>query len=103
MNPDRWTDIVAMVKEKFPVITEGTERPEEGPGQIEFIEFTGPLGTMRCEFGTRPKVSDKRGMGGHGVGRAVHYHYSDSETTTSFHVYRHVNGAWEEIDATMFT
>ena len=103
MTEDRWKDIRALVKERFRLIEEGEEQLEDSPGQIQFVEFEGPLGTMRCEFIVRPKVLDKRGMGGHGVGRKVHYHYSDTETSSTFHVYKHVNGAWEEIDASIFT
>ena len=102
MTIERWQDIQSLVKEKFKLINEGAEQLEEGPGSLEFMEFEGPLGTMRCEFIVRPKVLDQRGMGGHGVGRKIHTHYSADETTSSFHVFKLVNGDWEEIEAEMF-
>lgn len=104
MTHDRWLDTLAKIKDTFPILAEGTEPREEGPGQVEFVEFNGPTGHMRLEFITHPVVIGKKAIGGKkvGAGSKVAYQYSDTDEVTTFAAWKKVNGLWEEMDSTMF-
>lgn len=105
MTRDRWLDIKATIKDKFTILEEGTEAREEGPGQIEFIEFDGPLGRLRCEYESHPKIIGKRALGGHkvGVGGRMKYEYDPHEETATFTVWKFTNGDWEELQGDLFS
>ncbi len=105
MTRERWDEFVGRVKDKFTVITQGTEPRDEGePGGIEFLEFESPLGVIRCEYEWHPKIIGKRALGGHkvGVGGRVKYEYDPHETTGQLTVLQAAGDEWQEIDAGMF-
>lgn len=103
MTEEKWKDTVYNIKENFEVSLEATEDlPEEmGPGSMEVIEFTGPMGKIRLEFLTQPLVLDKRSIGSRRIGSeaVVEYKYSDTEKVHKFKAYKlDVNSnEWEEI------
>lgn len=104
MTKDRWVDIVATVSERFTIKNKGKVPVEDGPGTIEFIEFTSPVGEVRLEFSSHPRVVGKKAFGGRRVGTAtsVAYEFDPKEEVHEMVAYRQVNGQWEEIDATSF-
>ena len=94
MAPERWKEIIDNIQEKFEVIELGEEKlEEEGGAEIEYIEFTGPLGKMRLEYITRPLVLDKKTTYSRRIGSEtqVDYVYSDSEKSHKLMVYK-----WDE-------
>lgn len=104
MTKERWDDLVATIRDRFPVEKFGQEKLEEGPGTADFIEFTSPAGKMRLELVTKPVVLGKHTFGGRKVGTAtgVSYDYSPDEFNHSLHAYQWLNGDWNEIDAKAF-
>lgn len=104
MTKDRWLDIEATIRDRFPVEQRGQEPLEEGPGTIDFIEFTSPAGKIRLELVTKPVVLGKHTFGGRKMGTAtgVSYDYSSDEFNHTLHAYQWLNGEWDEIDAKAF-
>ena len=97
MTDERWQDILGQIKDKFEVIDHRTQDlPEDaGPGSVEIIEFTGPLGKMKLERTTQPLVIDKKTIGSRRIGSQtkVDYIYSETEKVHKFKAYR-----WSEDD-----
>jgi hypothetical protein len=93
MDDEKWQDIIGRIKDDFEVIENGTKDLEQGPGNVEYIIFNGPLGKMKLERTTRPLVLDKKGLGSRRIGSqsSVEYIYSDTEKTHSFKAFK-----WEE-------
>lgn len=104
MTKERWDDLIATIKDSYPVTNEGHERLDGRPGEREFIEFDGPIGKVRLELLTTPVITGSKGMGGHKVGAAtsIRYEYSQEEKAVKFLAYRLVDGEWHEIDARSF-
>lgn len=100
MTHDRWLDTKAMIADKFSVTNQGQERLEDGPGTMEFMEFTTPAGEIRLEYELRPRITGKHALGGHkvGVGSRVAYEYSPDETVGHLTVLRKINNLWQELD-----
>lgn len=104
MTPERWADLIGQTKDKIPDCKSGREPYPDGPGEIEYLEFTSPAGEFRLEYITRPLVTGKKTSGGRrvGVATAVQYEYSDTEQTHSFRAHRRNGAVWQEIDASSF-
>lgn len=104
MTKEKWLDIKSLVDENFGIADQGQGAlPEEqGPGELEYIEFKGPMGKMRLEFITRPLVLDKKTQYSRRIGSEtkVEYVYSETEKTYTFNAYKwdEATGEWEEID-----
>lgn len=92
MTDEKWKDIIAKIKDGFEVVDHRTQDlPEEvGSGEVEIIEFVGPLGLMKLERTTQPLVIDKKTIGSRriGSGTTVEYVYSDTEKVHKFNAYR---------------
>lgn len=58
MTEERWEQIKELIKKKFKVISETKSKEEDK--EIETIEFLGPLGKMKLEWITKPKVLETR-------------------------------------------
>ncbi len=107
MRKEKWQDILANVKDKFEVETEGEERlEEEGGVDIEYIEFKGPLGRMRLEFIIKPVVLDKKTTYSRRIGSEtkVDYIYSDTEKVEKLMAYKwdEDKEEWVEMEAGAF-
>ena len=104
-----------MVEEKFPPAELSESKIEIGEdehnnpvkGKIEQLKFTGPLGKMKLERTTKPRVIDKQTLHSNraGSGVRVNYVYSKDETSQFMKAYKwnEENEEWEEIDAGTFT
>ncbi len=104
MTRERWLDLIGTIQDRFTVNERGEQPLDEEPGRLEFIEFTGPVGEIRLEFVTRPRIIGKKAMGGRRVGTAasVSYEYSPDEEVSELTALRKVNGEWQEIEASSF-
>ncbi|MBU1164176.1 hypothetical protein KKA15_01265 [Patescibacteria group bacterium] len=93
MTDEKWLDIKAKIQDNFELLDERIEiLPEErGKGEVEIIEFTGPLGKMRLERTTQPLVIDKKTIGSRRIGSdtQVEYIYSDTEKVHKFKAYQY--------------
>lgn len=100
MTPERWLDTKAMILDRFGVTAQGQERLEDGPGTVEWLEFTTPAGAMRFEYELRPRITGKHAVGGHkvGVGARVAYEYSPDEHVGHLTVLKNAHGLWQEVD-----
>ncbi len=107
MTPEKWTNTVNNIKDKFPVKNEGElSIDEEGGIEIKFIEFDGPIGRMRLEFVSRPVIIDKKTNFSKRIGSEtqVTYVYSNEERSHKLIAYKwnDYENDWEEIEAGTF-
>ncbi len=106
MHLDKWQEIKEKVLNDFEVHDQGNEKNEERLEDIEYLEFIGPMGRMRLEWISRPKVLDKKTQYSRRIGGdvSVDYVYSENEITYTFKVYKwsDVRDDWQEISARGF-
>lgn len=98
MNPNKWQEIVFKIEEKFGIDSRRTEdfivaeqhSGEKIIGQKEIIEFKGPLGKIRLEKISQPKVIDKKVLSSKRIGgrAAVDYVYSDEDKSEFIKIYK---------------
>ena len=103
MNDDRWQDIILKIKENFGIDEQRTEdlAEEKGLGEVEVVEFTGPLGKMKLERTTQPLVIDRKSIGSKRIGsdKVIKYTYSDTEKIHRFKAFKwdDAQDDWEEM------
>lgn len=106
MNLEKWLDIKSIAKDKFEVLSETEEEGEDGVGTVQLFEFEGPLGRMKLEFISKPRILDKKTTYSNRIGSEmkVNYVYSEDEVVHQLHAYKwnEVANDWEEIDAAAF-
>ena len=69
-------------------------------GQREIVEFKSPLGQIKLEKSSRPKVVDKKVLHTKRIGGriTVDFVYSDKEKIVELKIYKKsTNGEWKEI------
>ncbi|MFH0840961.1 MAG: hypothetical protein V1865_03225 [bacterium] len=96
MHLDKWKETLDLIKEKFEVEDEGVlESDEHGGTTIEYIIFTGPIGKMKMEFISKPKVLEKNTTYSNRIGSdvTIDYVYSETEKSTQLLISR-----WSEAD-----
>lgn len=103
MTKEKWERIKGQVKDSFGVTSERKEPlGEDRPGEVEILEFNGPLGKMKLELATHPVVLDKKGMGSKRIGShtTVEYIYSKDEFVHTFKAYKwdEAQDDWVEIE-----
>lgn len=102
MTPERWEGIVSLIKEKFDIEDSGTYELDPGPGEVEYYDFRGPMGLMRVEWVTKPKMLGKHVIASKRIGSMATEKivYSDDEEVNFFRAYRYNNERqdWEEIE-----
>lgn len=108
MNPNKWEQLIFLAEEKFGIdkqysqdfVVSESSRGEKVMGKKEIVEFEGPLGKMRLEKTTRPRVIDKKVLSHKriGSGVAVDYIYSDDEPVVELKIRKESSdGEWEEV------
>ena len=107
MTPEKWTDTVSNIKDKFEVIdNDEIELEDEGGINIKYIEFQGPMGKMRLEFITKPVIMDKKTNYSKRIGSETHveYVYSEDDYSHQFIAYKwdEEREDWLEMDGSMF-
>lgn len=109
MNPKTWEKLVFLAEEKFGIDKREEEEIEVGEhsdgskvmGKKEIIEFTSPLGKIKVEKTSRPKVIDKKVLHTKRIGGkvAIDYVYSPTEKTEEVKIYsQNQEGEWQEIN-----
>ncbi len=107
MTEDRWKETRGKIKDNFKFLDEGAEHiDDEGGIDIEFIEFSGPMGKMRLEYVTKPMILDRKTTYSRRIGSDVDikYIYSEDEKSHILIVYKwdESNDSWNEMDAANF-
>ncbi|PIT90257.1 MAG: hypothetical protein COU22_03180 [Candidatus Komeilibacteria bacterium CG10_big_fil_rev_8_21_14_0_10_41_13] len=107
MNIDQWEQLKNKVLKENEVLDHYEDRDEDRREDIEVIEFISPLGRMKLEWLTRPKVLDKKTSYSNRVGSQVSVDivYSEDEITRTLKVYNwdDENEDWQEMDASAFS
>lgn len=100
MTDEKWLQISAMIESKFTVEEHGEE--ELSPGRSEFYIFESPLGRLKLERITRPKLLDRKvhtskRIGGASAEERV---YSEDEEVKFMKAYRWNEDvlAWSDFD-----
>lgn len=109
MTQERWDNLIEMIGAKFGIDEKRKEELNLGEdthkkpvkGEVEIIEFQGPLGKMKLERTTKPLVLDKKTQYTRRIGSQtkVDYVYSETEKTSSLKVYQWDGNEWKEIKA----
>jgi hypothetical protein len=105
MHPDKWLETKEKIKSTMQILDERTETDEENHEVREIIELIGPLGKMKLEWITRPKLLDKKTSFSRRIGSEtkVDYVYSEDEFVHNLKVYKEdFEGQWEEIKSGPF-
>ncbi len=100
MTEDRWEQITSMIKKNFEI--EEHDKEDLDPGESEYYVFEGPMGKMRIELNTRPKMLDRKVHGSTRIGGESNEEiiYSDTETVSFMNAYKwdEIEDDWMEID-----
>lgn len=103
MHPDKWPEIKEKIKSSFVVAAERLEKDEERSEQTEILEFQGPLGKMKVEWISRPKVLNTKTHYSNRIGSNVQvdYIYSPDELTHTLKVYQwdEARGDWQKVES----
>ncbi len=107
MNDERWGDLLDNLEERFGEIGKTSEHRahEDDVGNktdelVERVEFNSPLGHLRIERVSRPKVLDRKAHYHKGAGVAkVEYVTSETEKSHKLNVYKKDEaGEWQPLD-----
>jgi len=108
MTDKKWEKLIYEVEEKFGIldrfqedfVVDETTRGGEIYGKKDIVLFKGPIGKIKLERETRPRVVDKKVLHTRRIGGrvAMDYVYSNEDTVTQLKVYKeNEEGEWEEI------
>ena len=109
VSPSKWENLIFMAEEKFGIDKKYAEDFEVTElssgkkimGQRQGVEFKSPLGKIKLEKISRPKVVDKKVLHTKRIGgrTAVDFVYSDEEKVVELKIYRRdENDQWIEIN-----
>lgn len=109
MNVGKWENLIFLAEEKFGLDKRYQEdfevselsSGEKIMGQREVVEFKSPLGRIKMEKTSRPKVIDKKVLHTKRIGgkTAVDFVYSSEEKVEELRIYKeNEEGKWEEIN-----
>ena len=108
VSPNKWENLIFMAEEKFGIDKEYSEDFEVAEtstgqkiiGQKQAVEFTSPLGRIKLEKVSRPRVIDKKVLHTKRIGSrtAVDFVYSDKEKVEELKIYRLKDDEWVEIN-----
>ncbi|MBU4370062.1 hypothetical protein KKG58_04910 [Patescibacteria group bacterium] len=108
MNPGKWENLIFLAEEKFGIdkkykedfeVTE-LSTGQKIMGQRQIVEFESPLGRIKLEKNSRPKVIDKKVLHTKRIGGrvAIDFVYSDEEKVEELKIYKeNADGGWEEL------
>lgn len=105
MNNEKWDALCERLEGQYPELERYREKLEgEQGGFKEVLEFDGPMGPMRVVRISKPAVVDVQHHYSHrqGATASAEYTYSDTEMVHKLHIYREVDGEWEEVDSESF-
>lgn len=109
MTIEKWENLTGMIRENFGIDEQRKEKLDLGEdakgkkveGEIEIIEFKGPLGMMKLELIIKPLILEKKTLYSHRIGGQVrvNYLYSETEKTYQLKAYQKKENEWIEIKA----
>ena len=103
MTQEKWEQIVELAKEQFTIELHETVPMEDIPdGTVEHLIFKGPIGRMKLELSSKPRVLGTKAIGSKRIGseQTVEYETSDTERTLTFKAYKdNSTDDWVEIEA----
>jgi len=105
MHPDKWIEFKEKIKSTMQILDERTETDEDNHEVREIIEVMSPMGKIKLEWITRPKLLDKITHFSRRIGSEtkVDYVYSQDEFTHMLKVYQEkADGTWEELKSGPF-
>ena len=90
MTDEKWQETIGQIKDSFKVVEDVTEPLADGPGEVEWIIFEGPLGRMKLERISKPVVTDEKALGSKRIGsdKTIIRHYSETERVYTLKAYR---------------
>ena len=108
MNSRKWENLIFKVEENFGIdkqYEKSFEVTQKHDGQKimgkkEIIEFKGPLGLMKLEKISQPRVVGQKVLSSKRIGGkvAVDFVYSDTDEVFKFNIYKKEQGGeWEEV------
>lgn len=109
MDQEKWENLIMIAKEKFGLQEVKKESNELGVWEDgakimedkEIIEFDSPMGKIKLERTTKPKVIDKKAIYSRRIGGSanIEYIYSKEETTCQFKAFKwnQDQNLWQEI------
>ncbi len=106
MHPDKWENLKETLRKNFKVLTEETSPGEHENETIERLEVESPIGKVKLEWISKPKVLDVRATyakRGKSVSD-IKYIYSDKETVHTLKVYKwdEAKNDWQPFDVSEF-
>ncbi|MFZ5391311.1 MAG: hypothetical protein ACOZAJ_03500 [Patescibacteria group bacterium] len=101
MTYERWQDLAAKLKERFPAAQAGRQELVDQQGHLEYVELTSSAGLVRFELLVRPKIIGKKTIYSKRIGSSttVEYQYDANEHTLTLRVLLadQASGDWQEI------
>ena len=100
MKNEKWDALCERLESQYPELNRYREKLEgEHAGSQEVLEFLGPVGQMRVVRVSKPMVESVDHHYSHRQGDTAKdkYNFSDTELTHKVHVYKEVDGEWEEM------
>lgn len=103
MTIDRWKELVGDIKDNFEVQEEDSWFEDEcGGTNVEVIVFKSPIGLMRLELSTKPRVINKQTHYSNRIGSEseVIYTYSPTEKVSELVAFKWDDSLddWREVD-----
>ena len=105
MTDEKWGEIVGKARDQFEIIDEGIEGDSRDERIVyDFIVFRSPMGEIKLERKTSPRVLDVKTFGAHKktIGSGAEFIYSPDEIVHTFKAYKKEDGEWSMMDGQMF-
>ena len=106
MNLERWEQLKVMVRDDFTVLNEIEKEQVNEHEQLDSIEFEGPIGRIKLNLISKPRILDKKTTYSNRIGSdvKVDYVYSADERVYKLHAYKWSDDGndWQEMDAGSF-
>lgn len=103
MTDQRWEQVAALIQQHMQVEEHERGELEQEPGTVEWYVFTGPVGRLRLERHTRPKVLGSHMITSKRAGASGHEQkeYSETETSSFLKLWKWENNDWHEVDPSL--
>ncbi len=100
MTNEKWEQIIGQIKDSFEISSHETTDGDLEHETYETLIFTNPLGRMKLERHTKPRLLETKTLYSNRKGTAGTEErvYSDDETVDTVALYREVGDDWEEMD-----
>ena len=106
MTKDKWLDLKDKVKDKFILESDKKSTFKDVPNSVvESLIFNGPLGKIKLEWISKPRVLDEKTTYSNRIGSNVKVDkvYSEDERSEYLKAYKFDNGEWDEINVDSFS